>query len=73
MKNHEASFKALKSYYNDITAENLNLIKAQKKEIENLQASLIANNKQKEEIKEQNKSLEKPLEDERKERDELKK
>ena len=30
MRNHEASFAELKSYYNDITKENLNLIKSQK-------------------------------------------
>ena len=28
MRNHEAAFAELKNYYNDITAENLNLIKA---------------------------------------------
>ena len=33
MFNHDKAFTELKRYYNDITAENLNLIKAQKVEI----------------------------------------
>jgi len=30
MRNHDAAFAELKSYYNDITRENLNVIKGQK-------------------------------------------
>jgi len=30
MRNHDAAFAELKSYYNDITKENLNVIKGQK-------------------------------------------
>lgn len=33
MNNHEKAFAELKKYYNDITAENLNLIKAHKERI----------------------------------------
>jgi len=72
IRNHEAAFAELKSYYNDITRENLNVIKGQKHDIENLQASLLANSKQITEIKAQNKRAEEPIKKNRKIRDDLK-
>ena len=40
MNNHEKAFAELKKYYNDITAENLNLIKGQKHEINSINAKI---------------------------------
>lgn len=45
MYNHEKAFTELKKYYNDITAENLNLIKAQKEEIARIRANVNINSK----------------------------
>jgi chromosome segregation ATPase len=36
MRNHEHAFADLKKFYNEITAENLDLIKAQKEEMERI-------------------------------------
>ncbi len=72
MRNHDAAFAELKSYYNDITKENLNVIKGQKQDIENLQASLLTNSKQITEIKAKNKQAEGPLKQNRKLRDDMK-
>jgi len=72
MRNHEAAFAELKTYYNDITRENLNVIKGQKQDLENLQASLQTNSKQITEIKAMNKKAEEPLNKNRKLRDEMK-
>jgi len=72
MRNHEGAFAELKSYYNEITGENLNLIKSQKQRIEELQGSLEVNSKLITEIKARNKSMEDPLEKNRKLRDDLK-
>jgi len=72
MRNHDAAFAELKSYYNDITRENLNVIKGQKQDIENLQGSLLTNSKQITEIKAKNKKAEEPLMKNRKLRDDMK-
>jgi len=40
MNNHEKAFAELKKYYNDITAENLNLIKAHKEKIAQIYAKI---------------------------------
>jgi len=72
MRNHDAAFAELKSYYNDITKENLTVIKGQKQDIENLQASLLTNSKQITEIKAKNKQAEGPLKQNRKLRDDMK-
>jgi len=72
MRNHESAFSELKSYYNEITKENLNLIKSQKQRIEELQASLVVNSKLITDIKSKNKAMEEPLEKSRKLRDDLK-
>jgi len=45
LNNHEKAFAELKKYYNDITAENLNLIKTQNNEIANITARIDANKK----------------------------
>jgi len=61
MINHEKSFAELKKYYNDITAENLNLIKSHKNEIAEITARINANTKTLQTMREKNKSLEGPL------------
>jgi len=38
--NHDKAFAELKKYYNDITAENLNLIKGQKEEIARIYSNI---------------------------------
>jgi hypothetical protein len=40
MMNHDNAFAELKKYYNDITAENLNLIKAHKEKIASIYAKI---------------------------------
>ena len=63
MRNHDEAFAELKSYYNEITAENLNLIKAQKHEIEGIQATLGQHKKLIEATKSDNNSNKEPLEE----------
>lgn len=52
MNNHDKAFAELKKYYNDITAENLNLIKNQKEEIARIHARIQKNSKIKSEMEE---------------------
>ena len=72
MTNHDKAFAELKSYYNEITAENLNLIKAQKQEIDAIQAALVRHKKLIDTIRSENRSLQGPLEDAKAQRDKLK-
>lgn len=72
MSNHNKAFKELKKYYNEITAENLNLIKAQKEEISKINAALNINTKIINDKKAENKNLRGPLDEKFKQRDELK-
>lgn len=72
MTNHDKAFAELKSYYNEITAENLNLIKAQKQEINSIQQKLTLYKKLIEETRAKNKDLQKPLEEAKAKRDKLK-
>jgi len=72
IRNHEAAFAELKAYYNEITAENLNLIRAQKQRLEELKASAKVNDKLIAEIKGKNKAMEDPIEKNTKLRDDLK-
>ena len=43
MRNHDEAFSGLKNFYNDITSENLNLIRAQKAEITKIEELRAAN------------------------------
>lgn len=43
MRNHDEAFTGLKNFYNDITSENLNLIRAQKAEITKIEELRAAN------------------------------
>jgi chromosome segregation ATPase len=72
INNHEKAFSELKKYYNDITAENLNLIKSQKQEIARINANLNTNTKLINNMKSQNAALKGPLEEKTKIRNQLK-
>lgn len=72
INNHEKAFAELKKYYNDITAENLNLIKSQKQEIAKINANLNTNTKLINNMKSQNAALKEPLEEKTRKRNELK-
>lgn len=72
LRNHEKSFKELKTYYNDITRQNLNLIKGQKHEIGKIHASCQSNSKTLAQKKETNRNLEAPLQEAIAKRDFLK-
>lgn len=43
MKNHEEAFKEMKDYYNDITKENLELIRVHKEKLIDIRAQIEAN------------------------------
>ena len=45
MENHERSFNEMKAYYNDITRENLELIKSNKNRLEEIRKQINANEK----------------------------
>mmetsp|Transcript_28687 Transcript_28687/g.33127 ORF Transcript_28687/g.33127 Transcript_28687/m.33127 type:complete len:468 (+) Transcript_28687:32-1435(+) len=72
MTNHEKAFAELKSYYNEITAENLALIKAQKKEINGIQDALLRHKKLIDTIRSENRDLQTPLAEAKGKRDKLK-
>lgn len=58
IKNHEKAFEELKSFYNFITIENLNLIRSQKEELANCKARHEVSQKKLAELKEKNAALE---------------
>jgi len=58
IKNHEKAFEELKSFYNFITIENLNLIRSQKEELSNCKARHEVSQKKLAELKEKNAALE---------------
>lgn len=61
MKNHEKSFNQIKSYYNEITKDNLSLINSLKDAIVQLEEKAEANQKLMYEIAQENKRLSGPL------------
>lgn len=65
MKNHELSYRDLKKFYNDITAENLDLIKAQKEEIKKIKSRTMVNQMDIQKLRKENQLLEAPLERDR--------
>lgn len=72
MNNHEKAFAELKKYYNDITAENLNLIKAHKERIAQIYAKIQLNTKMVAEMQASNDLLKEPLTKQREIRNKLK-
>jgi len=61
IKNHEKAFEQIKTYYNDITRDNLNLIKTLKDEIASMKSNTTANQKIMYDIAQENKKLSQPL------------
>merc|ERR1719238_2417651 len=61
MKNHEKAFGQIKNYYNDITHDNLKLIKSLKDEVAEMKKKAAANQKLMYDISQQNKRLSEPL------------
>lgn len=61
MKNHEKAFRDMKDYYNDITRENLELIRVHKENLHEVNNSIILNQTQIDFLKAQNGQLEQPL------------
>jgi len=61
MKNHEKAFGQIKNYYNDITHDNLKLIKSLKDEVSEMKKKAAANQKLMHDISQENKRLLEPL------------
>mmetsp|Transcript_4352 Transcript_4352/g.15055 ORF Transcript_4352/g.15055 Transcript_4352/m.15055 type:complete len:470 (+) Transcript_4352:14-1423(+) len=73
MKKHEKAFAEIKNYYNDITHNNLDLIKTLKEDVAEMKKKEAANDKLMFEIAQENKRLSEPLTKALKEVDELRK
>lgn len=61
MKHHEDAFKEMKEYYNDITRENLELIKMHKEKLIDIRAQIEANQKTVDHLKSKMEELQRPL------------
>eukprot|EP00002_Diphylleia_rotans_P039855 TRINITY_DN934_c0_g1_i5.p1 TRINITY_DN934_c0_g1~~TRINITY_DN934_c0_g1_i5.p1 ORF type:complete len:474 (+),score=144.75 TRINITY_DN934_c0_g1_i5:54-1475(+) len=72
MKKHEKAFGEIKNYYNDITHNNLDLIKSLKEEVANAKKKEATNEKLMFEIAQENKRLSEPLQRALKDNDSLK-
>jgi len=73
MKHHEDSFREMKEYYNDITRENLELIKMHKEKLVDIRAQIEANQKTVDHLKQKMEELKLPLVKAQQNRDILKK
>ena len=61
MNNHERAFSEIKNYYNDITHNNLDLIKTLKEDVAEMKKKEVQNEKLMYEIAQENKRLSDPL------------
>jgi hypothetical protein len=61
MKKHEKAFGEIKNYYNDITHNNLDLIRSLKEEVSEMKKKEVSNEKLMFEIAQENKKLSEPL------------
>jgi chromosome segregation ATPase len=73
MKNHQEAFKEMKEYYNDITRENLELIKMHKEKLVDIRAQIESNQKTVDHLKLKMEELKVPLANCMQDRDNLKK
>jgi len=73
MKAHQDAFKEMKEYYNDITKENLELIRMHKDKLVEIKKQIEQNQEMVEHLKEQMKQLQEPLAKAILERDKLNK
>merc|ERR1719265_2693371 len=71
LMNHQEAFDTIKSYYNDITHDNLSLIRSLKDEIAEMRAKEKANQKKMHQLTIDNKNLTEPLAQKEKARAEL--
>merc|ERR1712185_687314 len=71
LMNHQEAFDQIKSYYNDITHDNLSLIRSLKDEIAEMRAREKANQKKMNQLTIDNKQLTEPLAQKEKARAEL--
>merc|ERR1719284_1635732 len=71
LMNHQDAFDLIKSYYNDITHDNLSLIRSLKDEIAEMRAKEKANQKKMHQLTIDNKNLTEPLAQKEKARAEL--
>lgn len=72
MKNHEEAFAELKNYYNEITRDNIKLIKEHRNEIKRINEESEKNKKKIFELRNSNNELKEPLRRDGLERDKLK-
>ena len=72
MKNHEEAFAELKNYYNEITRDNIKLIKENRNEIKKINEESEKNKKKIFELRNANNELKDPLKRDTLERDKLK-
>lgn len=61
MQNHQRAFLEIKNYYNDITHNNLDLIKTLKEDVADMKKKEVQNEKLMYEIAQENKRLSDPL------------
>eukprot|EP00975_Prorocentrum_lima_P037102 7808463-Prorocentrum_lima.AAC.1 len=61
MKAHERAFSEIKNYYNDITHNNLDLIKSLKEEVSEMKKTQQKEEKKLNEIKAENRRMKEPL------------
>lgn len=73
MQNHENSFKEMKDYYNDITRENLELIRMHKEKLVDIRAQIDANIKTVDHLKLKEQELQPYLAKAQQDRDTLRK
>lgn len=73
MKNHEEAFREMKEYYNDITRENLELIKMHKEKLVDIRGQIEQNQKNVDEVKKSMEELQRPLAKTQQSRDILRK
>merc|ERR1719327_2190511 len=71
LMNHQEAFDQIKSYYNDITHDNLQLIRSLKDEIAEMRAREKANRKKMHQLTIENKQLTEPLKKKEQKREEL--
>lgn len=62
LKNHEEAFREMKDYYNDITRENLELIRMYKEKLVEIKAQIDFNRTKVDHLKQKREELLRPLE-----------
>ena len=71
MVNHESAFQEMKAYYNDITRENIELIKVHKDKLKEIKAQINGNDHIVADLKKKEKEMQLPLQEAQQKRDGL--